>query len=483
VTPGTTVHCTHRQQIYTCNEFDGTKEIDRTVIDRYDDPNSNPLKPRSDNMKILESEKLVKLFRAMYGTGTISVEAQVSRYRSLAQNYRKCFGEGELQFFSTPGRTEIAGNHTDHNGGIVLAGSVHLDTIAAVCPTGENMIRVFSEGYDEEYEVHLDALHIRSEERETTSALIRGIAFRMVECGYNVGGFNACISSNVGMGSGLSSSASVEVLLATIINCLYNHGDISMLELAKIGRYAENTFFMKPCGLMDQIACGYGGIVSIDFADIDSPVVRRVDVDMAEFGYRILVVRTGSDHADLTRDYASITEDMRSAASFFNREICRELSFDDILQHNSVLRDRAGDRSFLRSYHFLMENERVAKQVKALEGGDMKAFLSLVQCSGNSSAQWLQNAFSTRNPTSQPITVALALTEYFFRNRHDAAFRVHGGGFAGTIQVFSPEACCDEYIHFMENKIGAGTVTTLQIRPYGSMHVNEYLSQNGVNVS
>jgi galactokinase len=430
-------------------------------------------------MEIFESEKLAKLFAAMYCTGERGIEAQLARYRSLVRNFREHFADGEIQLFSTPGRTEIAGNHTDHNGGLVLAASVHLDTIAAVCSNDDDTIRVFSEGYNEIFEVHLDTLDIRPEERETTTALIRGIAFRIRQLGYRVGGFNASISSNVDVGSGLSSSASFEVLVATIINSLFNHGAIAMLELAKIGRYAENHYFMKPCGLMDQIACGFGGIVSIDFADIENPVVRSVDVNMSEYGYRVLVVNTGSDHADLTTDYAAITEDMRAAAAFFKRQLCRELSVDDILQHVVKLRVKAGDRSFLRAYHFLMENERVREQVKALEGGDMDSFLKLVQCSGNSSALWLQNSFSNRNPISQPVTVSLALTEYFFKSRHDAAFRVHGGGFAGTIQVFAPQSCCDEYTHFMERRMGAGAVTTLQIRPYGSLNINGYLSQVG----
>ena len=428
------------------------------------------------DMTILESEHLKKLFLTMYGGLGNDVEAYVSRYRSLIDRYREYFGAGEVQLFSTPGRTELAGNHTDHNGGVVLAASVHLDSIAAVCTTDTEIIRIFSEGYTAPFEVHLGTLEAQDSERETTTALIRGTAGRMRELGYRVGGFNAYMSSNVGVGSGLSSSASIEVLVATIMNSLYNNGEIPMLQLAKIGRYAENNYFMKPCGLMDQIACGFGGIVAIDFADSENPVVRGVDVDLSDYGYCILVVRTGSDHADLTEDYASITEDMRAAAAVFGKELCRELTIEGVMDHVSQLRHGAGDRSLLRAYHFLMENERVRAQVEALQKGDVEQFLALVQSSGNSSALWLQNSFSTRYPRCQPVTVSLALTEYFLQGVKGGAYRVHGGGFAGTIQVFLPASCCDEYIDFMERRIGPETVTVLHIRPYGSMHINGFLS-------
>jgi galactokinase len=428
------------------------------------------------DIMILESEQLRKLFLTMYGGRGNDVEAYVSRYRSLLGQFREYFGEGEVQLFSTPGRTEIAGNHTDHNGGVVIAASVHLDSIAAVRTTDTEIIRIFSEGYAAPFEVYLGTLEAQYSERETTTALIRGIAGRMRELGYRVGGFNAYISSNVGVGSGLSSSASIEVLVATIMNCLYNNGKIPMLELAKIGRYAENNFFMKPCGLMDQIACGFGGIVAIDFTDSENPVVRGVDVDLSEYGYSILVVRTGSDHADLTEDYANITEDMRAAAEVFDKKLLRELTIEGVMDHVSQLRREAGDRSLLRAFHFLMENERVRAQVEALQKGEIEQFLTLVQSSGNSSALWLQNSFSTRHPRRQPVTVSLALTEYFLHRVKGGAYRVHGGGFAGTIQVFLPVHCCEEYIDFMESRIGSGTVTVLHIRPYGSVHINGFLS-------
>jgi galactokinase len=423
-------------------------------------------------MSLLESKLFRELTSKLYGEGEDTQKRQVSRYRSLIDTFQARFGQGDMNLFSTPGRAEIAGNHTDHNGGLVLAGSVHLDTIAVARRTESEVISVFSEEFPAPFEVNVADLEARAEERETTAALIRGIAARVRELGYKAGGFNAVLSSNVGIGSGLSSSASIEVLLTTIVNCFHNGGKIPMLELAKIGQYAENNYFMKPCGLMDQIACGFGGIVAIDFADSRSPVVHAVDFDLTDFGYNLLVVRTGSDHADLTEDYAAVPEDMRSVAAVFDKGVCRELSLADIMDNVPLLRHEAGDRSLLRAYHFLTENERVRGQVAALQNGDMRLFLSHVQNSGNSSALWLQNSFSTRYPKNQPVTVALALTEHFFRNREGGAFRVHGGGFAGTIQVFMPEQYCDEYIEHMESRIGRGSVTVLRIRSYGSIHIN-----------
>jgi galactokinase len=429
-------------------------------------------------MGLLESRPFRELISKLYGEGEDTLKRQISRYRSLISTFQTRFGKGDVHLFSTPGRAEIAGNHTDHNDGLVLAGSVHLDTIAVARRTDSQVISVFSEGFPAPFEVNIANLEARAEERETTAALIRGIAARVRELGYKAGGFNAVISSNVGIGSGLSSSASIEVLLTTIVNCFYNGGEISMLELAKIGQYAENNYFMKPCGLMDQIACGFGGIVAIDFADSRNPVVDAVDFDLTDFGYNLLVVRTGSDHADLTEDYAAIPEDMRSAAAIFDKRVCRELSLADIMDNVPLLRHKAGDRSLLRAYHFLTENERVSEQVAALQNGDMRLFLSLVQNSGYSSALWLQNSFCTRYPKNQPVTVTLALTEHFFRNREGGAYRVHGGGFAGTIQVFMPEYYCDEYIDFMESRIGRGAVTVLRIRTYGSIHINELIQGN-----
>jgi galactokinase len=426
-------------------------------------------------MDLLESHTCERLFGELYENEGSSIKAQQDRYRHLIREYQSRFGAGEVQLFSAPGRAEIAGNHTDHNGGLVLAGSVQLDSIAAASRNRNTTINVFSDGFPESFTIDIEDREPRHHERETFNALLRGITSRFCHLGHRVGGFDACISSTVGIGSGLSSSASVEMLLGTVMNHLFNGGAVPLIELAKIGQYAENYYFGKPCGLMDQIACGYGGVVGIDFEDAENPSVQRIVFDFSDHGYTLMVVRTGSDHADLTEDYAAITREMRAVAGLFGKNRCRELSLSHILDNVKYIRSRVSDRALLRVYHFLTENERVKEQVDALRGGDLERFLVLVQRSGNSSAQWLQNSYSNRFPDRQPVSVARSLTEFFFSHREGGAFRVHGGGFAGTILVFVPQDHADEFIDFMENRLGGGAVTRLKIRPHGSIHVNSLL--------
>ncbi len=426
-------------------------------------------------MNILYSDDTIDLFRVLYGSDETGVKEQTLRYEKIISNYNKRFKEKDVQLFSAPGRTEIGGNHTDHNGGRVLAGSVHLDSIAAVAKTDSKTITVYSEEYETPFIVQIDDLEQKKAEMGSTAALLRGITARLVELGYSIGGFNAVVTSNVSVGSGMSSSASIEVLLGTIMNTLFNEGKVTDLELAKIGQFSENHFFGKPCGLMDQIACLYGGIVAIDFADLHKPMVDKINRDFADFDYSLLVVDTGSDHTDLTKEYASIPRDMNRVAALFGASNCRELSIEVLLDDIARLRQNISDRAILRAYHFLNENERVSQQVEALQKGDVEAFLSLVQSSGDSSAKWLQNSFSTRSPLKQPLNLALALTDSFFSSRLGGAYRVHGGGFAGTIQVFTPNKYRDEYIKFMEARIGKNRVTPLRIRPYGAIHINSLI--------
>jgi galactokinase len=426
-------------------------------------------------MNIVLNDRTRKFFGALYGSNDPGIEEQILRYRKMISNFQERFNKGDIQIFSAPGRTEIGGNHTDHNGGRVLAGSVHLDSIAAVTITDSKTITVYSEGYTDPFIVHTDDLKQKKAERGSTNALLRGIAARFRELGYTIGGFNAFVASDVGVGSGLSSSASIEVLLGTILNTLFNAGKVPDLELAKIGRFSENHFFGKPCGLMDQIACLYGGILSIDFADEHKPVVQKMGLDFMDFGLCLLVVNTGSDHADLTEEYASIPRDMKLVAAFFGASNCRELPKEVLLSDITRLRQKVSDRAILRAYHFLAENERVSQQVEALQRGDIGDFLNLVQGSGDSSAKWLQNSFSTRFPLKQPLNLALALTDSFFSSRHGGAYRVHGGGFAGTILVFTPNEYRDEYIRFMEAHVGKNRITQLRIRSYGAMHMNSLI--------
>jgi galactokinase len=419
-------------------------------------------------------EKLIPIFQKIYGKEQEIIDKQLSRYENLSKRFKEKFSREGIHYFSTPGRTEIGGNHTDHNFGRVLAGSVDLDSVAIVAPNENSVVSLYSVGYDGIFKVDLSDLSVKSEEKETTNSLIRGIAARFNELGYNIGGFDAYITSSVLSGSGLSSSASIEVLLGTIFSALYNDNKISPEELAIIGQYAENNYFGKPCGLMDQVACAMGGIVTIDFKNPSDPVIEKVDFDFEAQNHKLLVVDTGGSHADLTEDYASVPAEMKSVAEALGAEVCRELSMEKFLPSISKLRSSVGDRAVLRAFHFLIENERVVDQVNALKNNDFDTFLQLIKDSGNSSFKWLQNIYSPKNPGEQGVSLALALTEKYITDVKKGACRVHGGGFAGTIQVFLPNDLISDYIELMEGVYGKGSVTTLQIRPLGTLHLNSY---------
>jgi len=425
----------------------------------------------SDGIKVLQSREARSLFAELYGEEAAEVQRQISRYMRIINEHDRLFGEKVGHLFSAPGRTEIGGNHTDHSGGMVLSASVNLDSIAAVSQTDDNVITVYSEGFSEPFKVNINEPGPLEHEEGKTSALIRGIATKFKAQGHKVGGFNAYITSDVLIGSGLSSSASIEVLLAIVLNELYNNGSVKMLELAQICQFAENVFFNKPCGLMDQITCAFGGIITIDFGDFSSPVVKKVKADFARSGHQLAVVDTGSDHADLTDDYAAVPREMKEVCTALRKSGCREITLQILLENLGRLRRQVSDRAILRMFHFITENERVVGQVSALEAGDYRMFFSLVSESGKSSMRWLQNSFSLKNPHRQGITLALALTEHFLKRCDSGACRVHGGGFAGTVQAFIPFDHLDEYTGLMENVFGKGSVKTLLIRPYGALHV------------
>ena len=391
------------------------------------------------------------------------------RYKNLYELFEEKFNEPEsFYLFSASGRTEIGGNHTDHNHGRVLAGSVNLDSIAVVVPTDNNVIKLYSVGYDKPFIVDISDTNVKENEKETTESLIRGIAARFVELGYNVGGFNAYMESTVKRGSGLSSSASVEVLIGKIFSRLYNIGnEVTPIELAKIGQYAENVYFGKPCGLLDQTACAVGGVISIDFNDTKEPVVERVQLDLAKIGYCLAVVDTGGNHADLTDDYASVPKEMKAVAAEFGKEVLRGLTVGDILKNAGHLREKLGDRAILRAIHFINDNDRVPKQIDCIKSGRFDKFLDIVNESGNSSWEYLQNCMTVKNPTEQGITLALALTRAYCSG-FKAACRVHGGGFAGTIQAFIPENEFEGYKNAMESVFGKDCVTKLSIRSIGT---------------
>ncbi|MCB0730599.1 MAG: galactokinase, partial [Ignavibacteriae bacterium] len=330
------------------------------------------------------------------------------------------------------------------------------------------------EGYDKPFKVNINELFKINTEEGTTSSLIKGIAYKIKELGFKLGGFNAFMTSNVLPGSGLSSSASVEVLIGSVFNVLFNENKIDNKEIAKIGQWAENNYFGKPCGLMDQMACALGGIISIDFEDPQNPNIEKVDYNFDKQNYKLLIVDTGGSHADLTNDYASIPNEMKLIAKFFHKNVCREINYSEFLNEIKEIRKTTGDRAILRAFHFLKENERVHNQFNALQKKDFNQFLKLVNDSGNSSFKWLQNIYSTQNVKEQSVSLALALTEEFISTKGEGACRVHGGGFAGTIQVFLHNDYVSEYKNFIETIFGKGKAQILKIRSQGSICLNNY---------
>jgi galactokinase len=425
--------------------------------------------------KIQEMTRLIGAleFRAslaeLYGNNEKTIRHHADRYQRLIKQYQQNFGDDDLQLFSAPGRTEIGGNHTDHNHGRVLAASVNLDSIAAAAKTANGKITLYSEGFPHPFIVDLRQPAPDPKETGTTAALIRGVAARFKELNLPIGGFNAAIASEVAIGSGLSSSASIEVLIATILNHLYNDGCVTPETIALIGQYAENNYFGKPCGLMDQLTIAVGGIVTIDFNDPHKPLFKKVNFDFGAQNYSVLVVNTGGSHADLTEDYAAIPHEMKMVAQALGKSVCREITLDELLNNVGTLRSNVSDRAILRALHFIGDNERVVEQVQALESDDFAKFLRLVNASGNSSNKWLQNSYPIKSPSEQGLNLALAFTEDYLQKIGAGACRVHGGGFAGTIQVFLPNAYLDEYVKRMQGLFGEQAVSVLKIRAQGTM--------------
>jgi len=374
---------------------------------------------------------------------------------------------------SAPGRTELAGNHTDHNQGKVLAASVQLDTIAAVAPRDDMRVTLASDGFPL-VELDLEDLTEHETERETTTALVRGVGAALKEAGWKIGGFDATVSSLVAAGSGLSSSASVEVLVGTILDHAWNSGEIGPTGIARAGKVAENRYFGKPSGLMDQVACATGGVVSIDFKDNDNPIIERLDVDFADAGLSLLVVHTGASHADLTHEYAAIPGDMGAVARQFGAAVLAEVPQEDVMAGLGRLREALGDRAVARALHFYGETARVAQMATALKKRNFDRYLELMSDSGRSSGMYLQNCAPASTPDDQAVVIALALTEWFLisaglRIGRDAACRVHGGGFAGTIQVLLPADVVPAYREFIESKLGERALTELEIRWTGAI--------------
>ncbi len=400
-------------------------------------------------------ERLAELY------GTNAVDPQRERYIKLLNWHHVYFGSNHATIFSSPGRTELGGNHTDHNGGIVLAASIQFDSVAAVSKTNSNIVTLNSENYPV-VRVDLSNLEPDKKEEGSTESLIRGIAATMVRNGYSIGGFDASVTSDVLPGSGLSSSASFEILIGTIFNNLFNDNTISITELSQFSKEAENRYFGKPCGLMDQLACGTGGIISIDFKNRDSPVIVPIDFNFGKAGYSIMMVDTGNSHSDLTDDYNSVSQEMMNVASIIGKDICRKTTEVDLLSEFSKIRKTNGDRAFLRALHFFRENNRVEKMIKALREDNIDSYLELVNLSGDSSYKYLQNCYSLSNPRSQGIPLALALSEGFLVEK--GISRVHGGGFAGAIQSYVPSNMVENYKIFMGSFFGENSVIPLRIR-------------------
>ena len=403
--------------------------------------------------------------------GEANIKSQTERYVLAIDNFEKTYGNMEnTQIFSVSGRSEISGNHTDHNHGRVIAASIDLDIIAIAAPTAKNEIKIKSEGFSEDT-IDFTKYNSPIEEKFGTSAsLIAGMCGGFMKNGYKVGGFSAYTTSNVFKGSGLSSSAAFEDMIGNILNHLYNDGKVDNVEIAKLAQYAENVYFGKPCGLMDQVACACGGTVAIDFKDPKAPVIEKLDFDFTKAGYNLCIVNTGGNHADLTDDYASVPAEMKAIANHFGKSVLRELDEATVINEIPALREKFGDRAILRSLHFLAENERVFNQTEALKSGDINAFFDGVLSSGRSSFCYLQNVYTTKNVNEQGLSLALCLAEGYLKDKN-AAWRVHGGGFAGTIQSFVPTNYANEYKQIMDKAFGEGSCVILTIRPRGAIKV------------
>ena len=404
-------------------------------------------------------------------SGAEAVAYQRSRYLTVVKEFAALYGDDrELTLYSVSGRSELSGNHTDHNYGCVIAASIDLDVIAAVSTRTDGVIRVKSEGFPEDI-VDIDAYTEPDPARfGSSAAIIAGMVDGFRKKGYKVGGFDAYTTSNVLKGSGLSSSAAFEDMIGNILNHLYNDGEVSCVEIAKLAQYSENAFFGKPCGLMDQVACAVGGIVAIDFADPASPVIEQIDFDLSCAGYRLCIVNTGGNHADLTDDYAAVPAEMKAVAAHFGKKVLRECTEEEVVKAIPALREKVGDRAVLRALHFLRENERVASQKTALLAGELDSYFAGVLSSGRSSFCYLQNVYTTKNVKEQGLSLALALAEGYLAGKR-AAFRVHGGGFAGTIQAYVPENDVDDFRALMDGAFGEGACAVLRVRPRGAVRV------------
>ena len=394
---------------------------------------------------------------------------QPARYEAAIKVFEENFGaDGGIEIYSAPGRTEIGGNHTDHQHGEVLAASINRDAIAIVRKTDNGTVRLKSDNYSTNT-IDVSGLAVRQDETGTTPALIRGMLQALSSQGYKIGGFDAYVTSDVLVGAGISSSAAFETLVGTIVSGLYNDMKIDPVTIAKAGQYAENVYFGKPCGLMDQMACSVGNMVHIDFRFPDNPEVERIEFDFSKTGYCLCITNTRGSHSNLTDEYAAVPAEMKKVAELLGHEVLRPVSLDDILKNISMLREKAGDRAVLRAIHFVEESKRANQEAEALQHGDLWEFLKLVKESGNSSFKYLQNIYTNSDVTTQNVSIALAVSDSILTNEETS--RVHGGGFAGTIQAFVKNDHAEKYREVMDSVFGEGSCDILKIRKYGGIKV------------
>lgn len=421
-----------------------------------------------ESMKALLLEDASKERLADIYADEALVAKQQERYKEALEEYEKVFGKGEVEIYSAPGRSEVCGNHTDHQLGKVLCTSLNLDFIAVVSKTDNGIIELKSEKYPMT-RVDLSKLEINEAEFGTTKALIRGVAATLKKAGHEIGGFKAYITSEVLSGSGMSSSAALEVLIGAILSGLYNDMTLDRVFLAQAGQVAENAYFGKPCGLMDQVACSYGGLVYIDFEEKANPVVKPVNVDFGKYHHSLCIVDTKGSHANLTGDYAAIPSEMKAVAKHFGKEVLRQVDKNEFMKEIAEIRREAGDRAVLRAIHYFEENERVEAQKAALEEGRFDDFKKLIKASGDSSAKYLQNVFATHQVDAQGLSVGLAVSDMVLAGK--GVSRVHGGGFAGTIQAFVPDEMVAEYKAAIDHVFGEGSCLVLKVRKYGGIKV------------
>lgn len=413
------------------------------------------------------SDRLIRIY-----IDDSKIKYQTERYIAAVKKYTELFSnskdyDDDVCIISAPGRTEVCGNHTDHQRGEVLAASINDDAIAIV--GSSNSVNIMSEGYPM-ISFSIDDISKKDTEEGTTVALIKGVLAGCRDKGFSIGGFNAYITSDVLGGSGLSSSAAFETVIGNVISSLYNDGKIDAVTIARIGQYAENHYFGKPCGLMDQMACSVGGLCHIDFASPEEPIIESIDVSLDEYGYSLCITDTKGSHADLTPDYAAVPAEMKSIASYFGKNVLKELNENDVLENINSLREKYGDRAVLRAFHFYEENIRVKTAAEALKNHDFNSFLDNISKSGNSSYKYLQNVFTTHDITHQNVSIALCISEMVLGDEGGVA-RVHGGGFAGTIQAFVKNEFVSKYKDSMDSVFGEGACAVLKIRNYGGIRV------------